>query len=210
MKLYRFPHSNVAWKVQCLIELARAPLEVIDVPYGDREVLLEVTRDYAAVPVVVLDDGRVVRDSRRICETLIAEDPHFASLVRAPLEGPIWAYADWADNVLEDPAFRLASPAIRRALPTRNERALFTLNKERKFGAGCVDAWERDAPELLARVQALLAPTLATLRAQPFLFGDAPTLADAALYGECAMLARSPHLDALGFVLAAWMERMRR
>ncbi|MCL2450746.1 MAG: glutathione S-transferase C-terminal domain-containing protein [Polyangiaceae bacterium] len=34
----------------------------------------------------------------------------------------------------------------------------------------------------------LLAPTLSTLVARPFLFGDAPTLADAALYGCCKML----------------------
>jgi hypothetical protein len=36
-------------------------------------------------------------------------------------------------------------------------RALYVLIKERKFGAGCVDAWLRDREDLLVRANALLA-----------------------------------------------------
>jgi glutathione S-transferase len=84
--------------------------------------------------------------------------------------------------------FRIASPAVRDAWPTAWERGLYVLVKERKFGAGCVDAWARDRDVLIARARHLLEPTLRTLAARPFLFGDAPTLADASLYGNCAML----------------------
>jgi glutathione S-transferase len=62
------------------------------------------------------------------------------------------------------------------------------LIKERKFGAGCVSAWERDRPALVAKAKKLLAPTLRTLEQQPFLFGDRPSFADCCLYGNCAML----------------------
>jgi glutathione S-transferase len=65
---------------------------------------------------------------------------------------------------------------------------LYVLIKERKFGAGCIDAWERDRSALIQRARVLLAPTLQTLAAQRFLFGEHPTLADAALYGQCAMI----------------------
>jgi len=51
-----------------------------------------------------------------------------------------------------------------------------------------VDAWLRDRTELVRRAQSLLAPTLKTLAQRRFLFGDRPSLADAALYGNCAML----------------------
>ncbi|HTQ04306.1 MAG TPA: glutathione S-transferase C-terminal domain-containing protein, partial [Polyangiaceae bacterium] len=56
----------------------------------------------------------------------------------------------------------------------------------------------------------LLAPTLKTLDARPFLFGDAPTLADAALYGVCAMLAEgSPELlERVSSKLAPYMRRL--
>jgi len=69
------------------------------------------------------------------------------------------------------------------------------LVKERKFGPGCVDAWLAERAQLVARARLLLAPTLETLAQHPFLFGDEPTLADAALYGNCVMLEEgSPHL----------------
>jgi len=42
--------------------------------------------------------------------------------------------------------FRIGSPAVREAWPTPGDRALYVLIKERKFGAGCVDAWQRDHP----------------------------------------------------------------
>ncbi len=74
------------------------------------------------------------------------------------------------------------------------------LIKERKFGAGCVDTWLRDRPALIAQARHLLAPTLSTLEKTPFLFGNTPSLADAALYGLCVMLeegdpALLPHVS---------------
>jgi glutathione S-transferase len=109
-------------------------------------------------------------------------------LVPSPLEGPIWAYADFADNTLEDVLFRLASPSIRDAWTDPFERALYVFVKERKFGPGCVDVWQRDTDALIERARHLLAPTLSTLEQRPFLFGESPTLADAALYGGFAMI----------------------
>lgn len=209
MRLFRFPTSNMCLKVQCLLELAGASFELVDIPYADRSSLLALTGGYAAVPVLQLDDGRVVCDSRRICQTLIDEDPRFARFVPAPLEGPVWAYADWADNLLEDVAFRWVIGALCARRTNANDRALFIINKERRFGAGCIEQWERQSDELQTRLEALLAPTLKTLRSQPFVFGQAPTLADAALYGECAMIALDrARLSRLGTDLRAWMDRM--
>ena len=187
MKLYRFRYSPYARKAQMVLELLGREHTVVEVPYSDRDELAGVTGGYVHVPVLVDDDGKVVTDSRRICEHLLvgaAAD----QLVPSPNEGPIWAYTDFIEGPLEDVLFRIASPAVRDAWPRPGERALYVLVKERKFGAGCVDAWERDRDALIARARELLAPTLRTLAARPFLFGDAPTLADAALYGQCAML----------------------
>jgi glutathione S-transferase len=139
------------------------------------------------VPVLVDDGGEVIVESRDICEYLTASGKG-AALVPSPLEGPIWAYHDFADGPLEDVLFRVASPAVRDAWPGAGDRALYVLVKERKFGAGCVDAWEKNQATLVDRARHLLAPSLKTIAARPFLFGDAPTLADAALYGLCKML----------------------
>ncbi len=204
MKLYRFRHSSYARKVQMLLDLLKKPYERIDVAYADRNALAELTGGYVYVPVLVTDAGQVVIESRVICQQLLAATPGHA-LVPSPLEGPIWAYSDFVDGPLEDVMFRIGSPAMRAVWPTPGERALYVMNKERKFGAGCIDAWLREQPALIEKARALLAPSLSTLTKQPYLFGNTPTLADAALYGVCIMLQEadakllpqiSPHLIA--------------
>lgn len=209
MKLFRFRYSPYARKVEMLLELMGRTFERIEVPYSDRTELARVSGGYAYVPVLVEDDGTVTVESRDICERLLTGDAA-ARLVPAPFQGPIWAYADFADGPLEDVLFRIASPAVRDAWKSPSDRALYVLIKERKFGAGCVSAWERDRDTLVARAQRLLAPTLATLSARPFLFGDTPTLADAALYGNCAMLheARPELLARVSEQLASFMRRL--
>jgi glutathione S-transferase len=187
MKLYRFRYSSYARKVQMLLELLGLEHELVEVPYSDRTELATLTSGYIHVPVLVLDDGGVVVESRDICERLLTGNAAHA-LVPEPWQGPIWAYADFVDGPLEDVLFRLASPRVRDAWQSPSDRALYVLIKERKFGAGCVSQWERDQHQLLSRAERLLTPTLATLRQQPFLFGDRATLADVALYGVCVML----------------------
>jgi glutathione S-transferase len=187
MKLYRFAYSPYARKVQMLLDLAGLKYELIDVDYVDRHELARVSNGYVYVPVLVTNEGRAITESRNICEHIL-QGSVGQKLVPAPFQGPIWAYSDFTDGPLEDVLFRVASPSTRDAWPTPFARGLYVLIKERKFGAGCVDAWQRDQPALIEKARVLLAPTLQTLAAQRFLFGDSPTLADAALYGQCAML----------------------
>jgi len=168
-----------------------------------------VTGGYIQVPVLVDDDGTVVVDSRAICEHLLRGE-HAARLVPPPWDGPIWAYADWCDGPLEDVCFRLASPAARRSFERPADRALYTFIKERKFGRGCVEEWERTAGELTARIRTMLVPSVRTLAQSPFLFGERVTLADAALYGQCAMLRTADPAvpGTLAPELSAWMARV--
>jgi glutathione S-transferase len=156
-----------------------------------------------------VSDGQVTVESRRICERLLSEGPGHG-LTPAPFEGPIWAYADFCDGPLEDVTFRIASPLVRDSWSSPGDRALYTLIKERKFGAGCIDQWQRDQGALIERAQTLLAPSLRTLDQVPFLFGSAPTLADAALYGNLVMLyeADAALPGRLGSGIAAYMSRL--
>jgi glutathione S-transferase len=211
MKLYRFRYSPYARKVEMLLDLAGQRYELVEVPYSDRTELAKLTGGYIYVPVLVADDGSVTVESRDICEKILSGEAG-AHLVPAPFQGPIWAYADYVDGPLEDVLFRIASPAIRDTWQSPSDRALYVLIKERKFGAGCVSAWERNRDELVARAQRLLAPTFATLDAQGFLFGKAPTFADAALYGNCAMLeAGNPELlNRVSPKLSAFMRRLEQ
>jgi glutathione S-transferase len=208
MKLYRFRHSPYARKVQMALEWLSLSHEKIEVPYGERNELATLTGGYIYVPVLVTDAGQVITESRDICSHLTREGRGTA-LLPSSLHGPVWAYHDWADGPLEDVMFKLGSPNVRDSWPTPWERALYVLIKERKFGAGCVDTWKRDRHALLAKAQKLLAPSVETLARQPFLFGERPTLADAALYGNLAMLNEcDPKLVAnISPELASWVVR---
>jgi glutathione S-transferase len=207
-KIYRFDYSPYAHKVQCALDLLGRSYQVVEVPYNDRTELLALTGGALAIPVFVDDDGKVVQDSRRICAHLAA-GPGGELLVPPRLAGPVWAYADFCDGPLEDVLFRLASPGIRRRFATLADRALYTLIKERRYGAGCVDDWDRQRAELLRRGQELMVPTLTTLGLQPFLFGEDPTLADAALYGQFMMVEiGGQDLAAFGPTLTSWKKRL--
>jgi len=209
MKLYRFRYSPYARKVQMLLDLLGHDYELVEVPYSDRTELATLTGGYIYVPVLVDDENQVTVESRDICHKLLTGD-RGARLLPSPWEGPIWAYSDFSDGPLEDFLFKIASPAVRDAWQSPSDRALYVLIKERKFGAGCVAAWERDRERLLAGARRLLAPTLATLEKRPFLFGEQPTLADAALYGNCAMLEEADPglLPRISPALPAWAHRL--
>lgn len=187
MKLYGFDYSCYVRKTHMVLDLLGVSYHTVDVPFGDRTELVALTGGYVQVPVLVLESGEVITDSRNICRRLV-ERTDGQWMIPTEIAGPVWAYADWCDNVLEDVMFRLASPGIRNRFERAADKAMFTFIKERKYGAGCVDQWQHDRHALLSRAVAMLEPTLRTLTTRPFVFGDTPTLADAALYGQLAMV----------------------
>jgi glutathione S-transferase len=209
MKLFRFYYSPYARKVQMLLDLMGAKYELVDVKYADRRELARLTGGYIYVPVLLESDGTLTVESRNICERLLTGEAR-RRLVPAPFDGPIWAYADFCDGQLEDTLFRIASPVVRDKWEDPGERALYVLIKERKFGAGCVDQWEKQQEELFARGRRLIGPSVATIERSPFVFGTEPTLADAALYGNLAMLhvADPRFVERLSPLLPDYMRRL--
>ena len=210
MRLYRFDYSPFVRKVQIALDLMGTEYEAVDVPYGDRSELAELTGGYIQVPVLAAD-GEVITDSRNICRWLVAQ-PSGRWLVPSELAAAVWAYADWCDGPFEDVMFRVATPWIARRFARLADRALFIFIKERKYGPGCVAQWEREHEVLTRKAAGLLEPTLRTFEKQPFVFGGEPTLADAALYGQFMMLkVADPGLPArVSKAIAPWMESLEQ
>lgn len=187
MRLHGFSYSPFVAKVRKCLELKGLAFEMVEVPYLDRRELVALTGGSIHVPVLE-DGGRVVTDSARITSYL---DERYAPSLRSDplavvLEG-------WSDFVLEDVAFRLATPGLEARFAELNggredARALFRVIKERKFGPGCIDAWREESEALSARTAELLAPLARSLIAHPFLLGATPSLADAAVYGQLHMI----------------------
>ena len=210
MKLYRFDYSPFVRKVQIVLDLIGSQYEVVDVPYGDRTELVELTGGYIQVPVLVAD-GEVITDSRNICRWLVSRDSA-RWLVPPALSGAVWAFADWCDGPFEDVMFRIATPGLARRFARAADRALFIFIKERKYGSGCVAQWEREHESLVKKAAGLIAPTLLSLASQPFVFGREPTLADCALYGQFMMLkvADSALPAKVAKAIGPWMQSLER
>jgi glutathione S-transferase len=210
IKLYRFDYSPFVRKVQMVLDLIGAEYEAVDVPYGDRTELAELTGGYIQVPVLAAE-GEVITDSRNICHWLVSR-PSGRWLVPPDLAGAVWGFADWCDGPFEDVMFRIATPQIARRFARPADRAMFTFIKERKYGAGCVGQWEREHEALIAKAADLLQPTLQTLKGQAFIFGGEPTLADAALFGQFMMLkVADPVLpDKVSKAMAPWMRKLEQ
>ncbi|HEY4119065.1 MAG TPA: glutathione S-transferase family protein [Byssovorax sp.] len=187
IRLHSFWYSPYVAKVRKCLELKGLAFEVVEVPYLDRRELCALTRGYIHVPV--LEDGaKVVTDSARIAAYL---DEAYAPSLR---EDPVAVVVEqWAEGPLEDAAFRVAAPGMEDRFAglqggREDARAIWRLMKERRYGAGALDAWRRDADALGALLEEALAPVVAVAARRPFFLGDAPTLADAALYGQLFML----------------------
>ena len=190
MKLYQFAYSPFAAKVRKCLEWKRLPFDVVEVPYLDRRELHQVTGGSVHVPVLV-DGNLVVSDSARI--TAYLDESYRPSLRPGHLCGPAVVIEQWADGPLEDVAFRLAAPRVEGRMAALNggredAAAMYRVIKERKFGAGCLDAWRAAEDELGARLSSLLAPLAATLALTPFLLGEHPTVGDAAVWGNLYMI----------------------
>jgi glutathione S-transferase len=210
IRLYRFDYSPFVRKVQIVLDLIGSEYEAVDVPYGDRTELVELTGGYIQVPVLVAD-GEVITDSRNICRWLVSRDSG-RPLVPPHLAGAIWAFADWCDGPFEDLMFRIATPWIARRFARPADRAMFVFIKERKYGTGCVAQWEREHEALVRKAAEAIEPTMQTLKRQAFVFGESPTLADAALYGQFMMLkvADAEFPGKVAKAIVPWMQKLEQ
>ncbi len=208
LRLHQFLHSPYAAKVRKCLELKGLAFEVVEVPYMDRRELTALT---GGVLVPALEDGATaMAESARI--TAYLDERYAPSLRQDPLAAVL---EGWADNVLEDVAFRIASPGLQDRFAElqggrQDAAALFRLLKERKFGPGCIEAWRAARGTLTERLQELLRPIEAAVSDRGFVLGASPSLADAAIWGELWML----EVAFAGFVdrtlpgLAEWYRRV--
>ncbi len=209
MRLYSFWYSPYVAKVKKCLELKGLAFDVVEVPYLDRRELVAKTGGYVHVPV--LEDGaEVVTDSARIAAYLDAR--YRPSLREDPLAVVV---EQWAEGPLEDAAFRVAAPGMEDRFAElqggrEDARAIWCLMKERRYGAGCIDAWRRDRDALTLNLTEMLAPIASVVARRPFLLGDAPTLADAAVYGQFFMLeaAKPGWIAAHAAAMSPWFVRV--
>jgi glutathione S-transferase len=179
--LYDFGISGNAWKVRTLLRALDLPFVIrwVDLIAGEQS-----SRAFAAlnparqVPVLQLDDGRVLRESSAILLTLGAGSALLPEAHRHTITEWLCFEQTWIDGIISRARFRRLHPD---AVPT--PEVFF-------------DAWRKEGDRGLTILDR-------HLDGRAFVVDDTPTLADIALYAytHCADdadhdLARFAHLRA--------------
>ena len=196
--------SPFCWRTK--LALAHKNLNYKTVPWRmtDKEAIAFSGQD--KVPVLV-DGSHVVADSHSIAEYLEEAYPNEASLYgEAPARALTYFIKSWADTVLHPAIARIIVPDIYERL-AEQDKAYFRSTREARIGHSFEALHARRAEAVIA-FQAVLQPLHATLEAQKFIAGDAPSYADHIVFGalQWARLMSSTNLLEANDPLASWMD----
>ena len=181
--LYEMAHSPFCIPIARVLESFGIPFERREIPNWDRSELLRLTDGaYYAVPVLA-HNGGIVWDGDESLAAYLDRTIAGGRLLPAHLTAAQDCIIDIIEQQLEDRTFKLVDIHYVPAIADITHRGMVIRHKERKFGRGCIDAWRRDAVQIRAEADQLLARFETTLRVQPFLLGGQPVYADFLLFG---------------------------
>lgn len=216
LKIYFFDRSPFCI---ALIQAAYAgglEPELVQVSNADRSELIRLTAGASYQVPVLADGNRLICESGPDSQDVAAYlDTHYLQgrLFPAALQGWQTIINQYIENTVEAVTFKVCDAAVVPAMADVVERTLLIRHKERKFGVGCVERWQRERPAMIAEANRLLLPFEQTLAnaGGPFLFGSAPVYSDFLLYG---ILGNYTYQDTLPFpselpALRTWRDRLQ-
>ena len=89
----------------------------------------------------------------------------------------------YIENDCESHSFKVCDAYSDKWIKNEIERGLHRRHKERKFGVGCIEQWQRDINRLIENFYYIIQPFEKILGRHPFLTGERPVFADYALCG---------------------------
>lgn len=205
--LHHFETSPFSEKVRRVLAYKRMPWKSVLVPpMLPKPDVVELTGGYRRTPFLQIG-ADVYCDTALVCELLERLCPQ-PSIYPAPVQGVARLLAHWADSTLFWAA--VAGPRnparLHGGMPDRAQA--FSEDRQAMFGAMKLLPRGDAAAAMACHVQALAD----TLGGQPFLLGDAPTIADFAAYHPLWLTRmREPVGDdvlASTANLRDWMDRM--
>jgi glutathione S-transferase len=198
--------SPYCWRVK--MALAHKGLAVETVPWRFTEKDKIAFSGQGLVPVL-LDDGREVHDSWTIAAYLEEHYPDRPSLFGGPSGRALSQFhASWANGFLQPAMMKFVVLDIWKHVAPE-DKEYFRASREKRLGKTLEAAVANRDHEVAAFRDSLL-PLRLTLKAQPFLGGDAPLFADYAIFGSfqwCRCISDFPLL-AKDDPVYAWRGRM--
>lgn len=198
--LYQLPHSPFCIPVRLILDAAKAPFQIRNVPSGNRAELITLTDGaYYQVPVIVDDRAgrRLVYESGSSSQDVARYlDQEFLGgrLFPARLDGIQEVILHHLEDEVEGFTFRIQDPFYIDAEKDLVERVMMIRHKERKFGKGCVEKWRNDRSEMLDGAVRMLLPYEKMLRHSEFLLGPEPVYCDYLLAGILGNITYGGHI----------------
>ena len=214
LTVYQLEHSPYCIPITRALGALGVPFVTRNVSNADRREIIEITNGaYYQVPVLCHDGKVIFESSPSSIDVARYLDRSFASgrLFPPAWEGLQRIVIPYIEDNVESVTFKLVDPLYLRAIEDPVERAMVRRHKERKFGPGCEERWERERPALQTEAERLLSPFDLALAHRPFLFGDKPVFSDFALFGVVGNLTYHEYnsLPTSLTKLGDWFERMR-
>jgi glutathione S-transferase len=187
-RLYQFIGSPFCAKARKILEFKGIDFEIVELDYLERKELVIATGQMM-VPALTLSSGETIVDSAKIADRLEELYPE-PTILPPGWTGLHRALALYIDNQLEDSiyAVALADERAHYARQGLDRAALWTLIRERKYGAGFVERTIAADKANWKRFQQALTPFEQQLEGKAFLTGRIG-LADFCLYGQLYYLA---------------------
>ena len=203
--LYEMPYSHYCVKVRKLLDFKGVTYERRLVAYHDKRELLKASgQDY--VPWLKWGDEGVAWD--RIVDFLEQADPA-PSAFPPGSEGQARILEQWAHEILEERVWRYVVPEMPATFKDDVERWVFEEMQHRKRGP--MEKLKARQPEFLADMNVHLGFLEASLRGSEYLLGDAPCVADFAVYGALYPLEHvGKDIPAEFPRLRAWYDRVAK
>ena len=214
LTVYQFEHSPYCIPITRALEALGVAFAIHNVSNADRSEIIRLTDGkYYQVPVLVHDGATIFESSPTSTDVAHYVNAEFANgrLFPSGHEGLQRIVIAHIESEVEGVTFRLVDPLYLRGITDPAERLMIVRHKERKFGAGCVEAWAAQRAKLSEAAKTLLEPYDLALQHSPFLFGETPLYADFALFGILGNLTYrdyNPLPKGLG-ALGEWFARMK-
>jgi len=188
LRLYQYTYSPYCIPIEMLLRHSGIGFDLMNLNVGDPAPVIQLTKgDYYQVPVledlftkdVIFDKSPDGMDVPRYIDNLAP----LLRLFPTEVEGLQRILLHYIENECESHSFKVCDANWDKWIKNDVERGLLRRHKERKFGAGCLDAWRRDIKELTAAFHHCIQPFEMLLNKTPFLTGERPVYADYALCG---------------------------
>ncbi|MCE0484675.1 MAG: methyltransferase domain-containing protein [Methylacidiphilales bacterium] len=216
IRLYQYSYSPFCIPIELALRHSGIPFEVMNLRTGDPSPVVQLTKgEYYMVPVLEdLFSHDLIYDRSPSGDDVPRYIDNLAPLMRlfpTEVEGIQRIFLNYIENECESHGFKVCDAYRDNWIKSDLERGLHCRHKERKFGPGCIEEWQRNIAALIQKFHHSIQPFEQILANRPFLTGDQPVYADYALCGVIGnfLFPGNTALPENCLMLEAWYTKMR-